>query len=71
MNNKSSGKRCQINDGIHGQCVIKENCPAYMNLYTSMLTIENVNFLRELQCDNLLYPDEIIVCCPENATEYW
>lgn len=41
-----------------------------MNLYTSLLTIENINFLRELQCENLLFPDETIVCCPYNSSKY-
>lgn len=65
-----AGTRCRIDGETHGKCVIKEDCAAYMNLYTSVLTIENINFLRELQSENLLFSDETIVCCPYNGSEY-
>ncbi|XP_055324479.1 CLIP domain-containing serine protease B8 isoform X2 [Sitodiplosis mosellana] len=41
-----------------------------MDLYTNPITTENVNFMRELQCDNRNYVDETIVCCPTNSTTY-
>lgn len=68
--NLSLGTQCRIDGETRGVCLIKEDCSAYMDLYTSLLTIENINFLRELQCENLLYPDETVVCCPQNASEY-
>lgn len=41
-----------------------------MNLYTNSITTENINFMRELQCDNQIYVDETIVCCSNDSSAY-
>lgn len=65
------GAKCRVlNEPLNGRCLIKEDCLAYMNLYTTSLTIDKINFMRELQCDNHLYSDETIVCCPIDSSEY-
>lgn len=65
------GTGCQIpNEMSNGTCTIKEDCIAYMNLYTNSITTENIHFLREIQCENQIYLDETIVCCPNSSNTY-
>ncbi|XP_031631269.1 phenoloxidase-activating factor 1 isoform X2 [Contarinia nasturtii] len=67
----SIGTKCHIpNETSNGTCTIKENCIPYMNLYINSITTENINFMRELQCDNRIYMDETIVCCSNGSSSY-
>lgn len=61
-----AGNVCSIpNQLATGNCAIKENCVPYVRLYTNRsITIDGINFLRELQCDNHDVADETVVCCP-------
>lgn len=57
------GKTCKIpNQTENGTCKIREECPAYNDLFANT-TSSRISFIKRLNCKDIL--SETMICCPD------